>query len=150
MTDDKFNKDGMPIGPLDLPNIHYRGDLANHVLPLWEKAGIGYDCYSVGSGGTMMMLADPSRSRRPSTSPWSPGCSWSAGSTILAPMIRRSPGYRRGVAPIWSATAPGSNNDLGDQPGCEDKARRSGRSASIRLGCICSLCWRAAQCRKAH
>ena len=60
MTDDKFNKDGMPICRLYLPNIHYRGDLANHVLPLWEKAGIGYDCYSVGSGGTMMMLADPS------------------------------------------------------------------------------------------
>jgi len=37
MTDDKFNKDGIPICPLDLPNIHYRGDLANHVLPLWES-----------------------------------------------------------------------------------------------------------------
>jgi hypothetical protein len=24
MTDDKFNKDGIPICPLDLPNIHYR------------------------------------------------------------------------------------------------------------------------------
>ena len=34
MTDDKFNKDGMPIGPLDLPYFHYSGDLANHVLPL--------------------------------------------------------------------------------------------------------------------
>jgi hypothetical protein len=37
MTDDKFNKDGMPICRLYLPNIHYRGDLANHVLPLWES-----------------------------------------------------------------------------------------------------------------
>jgi hypothetical protein len=61
MTDDKFIKDGLPICPIDVPNIYARGDLADMVAPLWTAAGIEHDCYSVSRHNTLMMLADPDR-----------------------------------------------------------------------------------------
>ena len=53
--------DGIPRCAVDLPSIHYRGDLADHVLPAWDQVGIEYQCYSTSSRGTLMMIGDPAR-----------------------------------------------------------------------------------------
>jgi hypothetical protein len=61
MTEFEFTKDGLPLYTLDLPTVHYEGDLAAHVLPLWEAAGIESAFYNTGRTGTVMMIADPAR-----------------------------------------------------------------------------------------
>jgi hypothetical protein len=53
--------DGIPRCAVDLPYVHYKGDLAAHVLPAWEEAGIEFECYSSGGGGSLWMIGDPSR-----------------------------------------------------------------------------------------
>ena len=61
MTEFEFTKNGLPLHTLDLPTVHYEGDLAANVLPLWDAAGIKSAFYSTGRTGTVMMITDPAR-----------------------------------------------------------------------------------------
>ena len=59
--DEEITADGLPRYAVDLPDVHYEGDLADYVLPLWRAAGIEFEFYSSGCGSTMMMIDDPAR-----------------------------------------------------------------------------------------
>ena len=52
---------GTPRCAVDLPCVQHGADLAYNVVPAWEEAGIECSCYSSGTTGVLMMLADPSR-----------------------------------------------------------------------------------------
>ena len=59
--DEEITADGLPRYAVDLPDVHYEGDLADYVLPLWSAAGIEFEFYSSGCGSAMMMIDDPAR-----------------------------------------------------------------------------------------
>jgi hypothetical protein len=43
---------------VDLLYIEEKHDLTYQVLPIWEDAGIAFDCYSQGGGGDMYTIID--------------------------------------------------------------------------------------------
>jgi len=53
--------DGVPRCAVDLRTVHYPYDLADHVTPAWDEAGIEYQCYSSSRRGVLMMIGDPAR-----------------------------------------------------------------------------------------
>jgi hypothetical protein len=53
--------DGIPRCTVDLLTVHYPYDLADHVTPAWDEAGIEYQCYSSSRRGVLMMIGDPAR-----------------------------------------------------------------------------------------
>jgi hypothetical protein len=54
-------KTGIPYHGVDLVYVEHDHDLAIHVRPLWDAAGIQYQCYSEGGGGDMYMVKDANR-----------------------------------------------------------------------------------------
>jgi len=60
MTEHQFTFDGLPLYPVDMPDVRYKADLAAIVTQVCDVVGIEYDFYSSGCGSTMMMIADPS------------------------------------------------------------------------------------------
>jgi hypothetical protein len=58
---DYMDETGIPSHGVDLVYIEEDHDLTWAVLPLWDQAGIVYQCYSQGGGGDMMMIRDEDR-----------------------------------------------------------------------------------------
>lgn len=55
---------------VDLLYIEEKHDLTYQVLPLWEDAGIAFNCYSQGGGGDMYTIIDPSRAEEAREIAW--------------------------------------------------------------------------------